>query len=119
MKTTHSIKVKVKDSGSPQQSAMFPLEISVTDENDPPVIKSISSTQVTENLEIGSLVADLIVEDEDFGQTLTLSIGSEGLITTNFSLVLFQSLNLFLDIFVTFSVLMIFNFYLCLQFGRC
>ena len=71
---SHTIIVRVTDSGSPAMSQDFPLTIFVTDQNDQPRNLEIDAFRVYENKPAGTLVGTFTATDEDAGDTLTYKL---------------------------------------------
>ncbi|VDH93391.1 protocadherin Fat 4 [Mytilus galloprovincialis] len=80
--TSHSIGVRVTDSGNQPMSKEFTLTVDVDDDNDSPYNLAMKAENLPENLPVGSKVAtitvskvaDLTVEDQDIDDTYTYSL---------------------------------------------
>ncbi|KAI8744489.1 protocadherin Fat 4, partial [Biomphalaria glabrata] len=69
--SSHTVKVIVTDSGSPQESAIFSLTIDVTDANDAPTDIVLSDNKVDFSAKAGTVIGQFNVIDEDSQQTKT------------------------------------------------
>ncbi len=74
--SSFEVTVEVEDSAGHVRSLVVPIE--VTDVNESPVEILLSGTSVPENSEAGVVVADLTVEDPDFGDSHTFEIVGGG-----------------------------------------
>jgi hypothetical protein len=74
---SHTIVVRVTDSGTPPESAEFSVTISIVDENDLPRNLRISNQKVNENSAIGHVIGVFTATDEDNEQTLTYQLSDD------------------------------------------
>jgi hypothetical protein len=88
------VRIRVDDSGTPVGSAKFWVEVTLLDENDPPVHMSLDENTIMENSPIGSLIGSFAVHDQDLYQTATYELISEDPITASGTLFYIEDNNL-------------------------
>ncbi|MBU2912870.1 cadherin domain-containing protein [Reichenbachiella agariperforans] len=72
--TQYAFDVKVTDDGTPSLSSTQSLVMAVTDENEPPSDVTLSEIFISENLDVGSLVGELEVDDQDASERFSYEI---------------------------------------------
>jgi len=88
------VRILVEDSGEPQASQKFWIEIKLTDENDPPVNLELDENFVKENSPIGTLIGSFSVQDEDLYQIHTYTIINQSPLLTNKNVFVIEDNNL-------------------------
>ena len=70
----YTFRVVGRDNGNPMLTDTAQVQVTVLDVNEPPTAIELSEVFIAENSPVGTLVAEIIVRDEDQGETFTYEI---------------------------------------------